>query len=203
MGNLISCGLGHAPSKLVVKLVHSNGLVEEFYRPVRVGELTPDYPHHFICHSNDLSSNMRSDLAPPSALSDEDEMELGQIYFLLPKQVLASPLTQADIAALFSKAALPRKASYKGILVAPLPDMQDVDITHVTISPDFFKRLLAETRLQVPTTVSGPFLSSNRLYCGTSTPDLDVASTSHILAKICTRAWRPLLDTIEEGSFLS
>lgn len=224
MGNLVSCGLGHAPSNLVVKLVHCNGLVEQFYRPVRVGELTVDYPHHFICHSSDL--NFMCEAPPP--LSEEEEMELGQIYYLLSKEgMIESPLKQADVAALISKAAVTRKASYKGFSqlslrhMTPLPprpssdmdaeglpprpasssdmheegppprppsssDMEAVEHACITppltISREFIRILLSESRLKVDTPVS---------------------STRNVKpAKSCSSLWRPALETIEEGSFL-
>jgi hypothetical protein len=123
MGNLLSCGLGFPPPQHVVKLIHSNGLVEEFHRPVKARELTVDYPHHFIYSSQDLlrssfgrghgdgGENPRriADGFLPCSLSDEEEMEIGQIYFLLPKKTFdhgkRSPaLDLAAIAAIASNA---------------------------------------------------------------------------------------------------
>lgn len=217
MGNLVSCGLGHAPSKHVVKLVHCNGLVEEFCRLVRVGELIVNYPHHFICHSDDLRLMCGGSGVPPS-LSEDDDMELGQIYFLLPREVLESALTQADIAALLSKAEVARKASYKGShLPASLPPRPAavVDMVmhmayvhegtspHVTsVSREFVERVLAETRLQLlqQSNTSNTILSKQQL-C--NNPELQSAFTTHILAKSCSRLWRPPLETIEEGIFLT
>lgn len=209
MGNLVSCGLGHAPSKHVVKLVHSNGLVEEFYRAVRVGELTVDFPHHFICHSDDLSLMCDVSGVPPS-LSEDDDMELGQIYFLLPRYVMESPLTPADISILISKAAVARKASYKGSqLRTPLPPLpaadHDIAVAEkhtapltTSVSSEFVQRVLAETRLQLQKSSSSDTVLSKQL---SNNPELQTAFTKHILAKSCARLWRPPLETIEEGSF--
>lgn len=195
MGNLISCGLvGHGSSNQVVKVVHSNGLVDEFFRPVLVKELTVDYPNHFICHSNDLNI---ARTVPP--LPDDEEMELGQVYFLLPQKIFESLLTEADVAALISKAAVSRKASQKSINLKhmpPLPPKPAFEMklngatTQVTVSREFLERLLAETRLQFET----------------RSINLDVAESplqsnpAKQQQQNC-RSWRPRLETIEEGNF--
>ncbi|KAH7415102.1 hypothetical protein KP509_14G027400 [Ceratopteris richardii] len=116
MGNIFSCtGLSRpAGGTDVVKLVHSNGLIEEFYRAVRVCELSVDYPHHSICESDDVKQFCNGSLRK---LSEEESMQLGQIYFLLPSKALELPLTGIDVKALFSKANITRKASYKEVLV--------------------------------------------------------------------------------------
>lgn len=202
MGNLISCGLGHAPSQNVVKVVHCNGLVDEFHWPVRVGELTIDYPDHFICHSNDLSISRN---VPP--LPDDEEMELGQIYFLLPRKTFESPLTQADVAALISKAAVARKSSYKGSTqlkhLPPLPRKpafemkQNGATTQVTVSREFLERLLADHQARLK------LQSNSQVVPSVSDTDRELveAYTEHLLAKSC-RAWRPKLETIEEGNLM-
>lgn len=219
MGNAILCAFPQAPSKNVVKLVHCNGLVEEFYRPVMVGELTPDYPHHFICHSQALLSLLNTHTPPSSssscplsalpALADDYHMQLGQIYFLLP---LHSPFSQPSITSLFSKASFARKSSYKDIHVTPFShEMQDLqESLHTPISHDFFKRLLAEARLQLPATISGPFLINpleNQLFPSSaySNGRLSDVQNSSLFPKTYTSRdpWRPPLETIiEEGNLL-
>ncbi|KAI5063700.1 hypothetical protein GOP47_0022247 [Adiantum capillus-veneris] len=211
MGN---CGLGrHAGFKPVVKLVHSNGLIEEFHRPLQAGELLVDYPDHFICHVDGLSQLLLGGGSNGllATLSESDEMDVGQIYFLLPKRMLNTAPSHADISALISKASMARKASYKGSQLAPLPlparrgtyghndddddeEEEDEKERGRAMSRAFVQRVLAEAKLQMEKrTAADPSL-------GSGNPELQSAYTSHILAKSCARLWRPPLDTIyEEG----
>lgn len=205
MGN---CGLAvhSSPYKqLVVKLVHSNGLVEEFYRPMRAGELTVDYPDHFICHADNLSQLMIGNShGLLGSLSDDDDMEIGQIYFLLPKRVLDSPLTHTDVTELISKASIARKASYKGSQLVPLPlparrssyNSEDEDDEMVRpMSREFVQHVIAEARLELQKRAAADPLLSKQLG---SNPELQSAFTNHIVAKSCARLWKPPLDTIYE-----
>ncbi|MCO5576451.1 hypothetical protein L7F22_030261 [Adiantum nelumboides] len=177
MGNAILCAFPHqdaaaaasAAAEHVLKLVHSNGLVEEFYRSVMISELSPDYPNHFFCHSQSLLSAISAPSSPSSssslalALPDDFHMQLGQIYFLLP---LHSRLSDPSIAALLSKASIASsRESYRDIHVVPLSEYSILDSLDESrcafpISHDFVKQLLAETRLQLPSPISGPFLMS-------------------------------------------
>lgn len=193
MGNLISCGLIPSPSQHVLKIVHCNGLVDEFYMPVRVGELIVDYPDHFICHSSDL--NILQNVPP---LPDDEEMEVGQVYFLLPRTSVECPLTDADVATLLSKAAITRKASYKDFDFKERPTLrtskpqlemrQIAETTQVTVSREFVLRLLEETRLKMQ---------------NMSFPSKVYGSELHMQTPASTfTAWRPKLATIEEGNFL-
>lgn len=211
MGN---CGLGgHSQFRQVVKLVHSNGLIEEFYRPLKAGELLIDYPQHFICHADGLSQLMSGSCNGLLAtLSEEDEMDVGQVYFLLPKRMLDTTPSRTDITALISKASTARKASYKGFQVGPLPlparhgspyghndddDEEEEDEEEVgrAVSRAFVRRVLAEAKLQMEKrTAADPSLGKQL----SSNPQLQSAYTNHIVTKSCARLWRPPLDTIYE-----
>ncbi|KAH7299457.1 hypothetical protein KP509_24G013000 [Ceratopteris richardii] len=118
MGILFSCAsLSCAiPDDGVVKLVHCDGLVEEFYRPVRVNEHSVYYPHHRICSLGDVGSMHRSGFL--RKLSEEDSMEIGQVYFLIPAKAFEVPLSKTQIMSLSSKAGFPKISCYKDLQVA-------------------------------------------------------------------------------------
>ncbi|MCO5573611.1 hypothetical protein L7F22_046892 [Adiantum nelumboides] len=218
MGNLLSCtGIPRslAPHH-VVKLVHSNGLVEEFYRAVRVAELSVDYPQHFICNSGSLRPTCSGNLRK---LSEEDVMEPGQIYFLLPVKAFELPLTQPDVAALFSKAGVARKASYEDLFVSmqqqvkPLGVLRGEDLQQenkkqvqpdVRLSKELIHKLIEETRLKLETQ-----MKSKPKTCGVNPnltadggqarlSELQTAYAHHMLSRSCTKLWRPPLETITE-----
>ncbi|KAI5075165.1 hypothetical protein GOP47_0009241 [Adiantum capillus-veneris] len=218
MGNLLSCtGLSRSLSRDdVVKLVHSNGLVEEFYRSVRVAELSVDYPQHSICNSGDLRQ-MRSGRL--RKLSEEDSMELGQIYFLLPSKLFELPLAQADVAALFLKAGVARKASYKDLVVSMQQQVkpfamlelgevnmqQEVKVPQkpdVKLSRELIQKLIEETRLKLETQMKlkpGAVVNTSAHARGQARlSELQTAYAHHMLARSCTKLWRPLLETIKE-----
>ncbi|MCO5611092.1 hypothetical protein L7F22_065342 [Adiantum nelumboides] len=220
MGN---CGLGgHACFKQVVKLVHSNGLIEEFHRPLKAGELLIDYPNHFICHSDGLSQLLLGSFnGLLASLSKDDDMDVGQIYFLLPKRMLNTTPSRADIAALISKASMARKASYKDSHFSSLPfparrrsynddddddedeeeeeeeegynDDKEEEERGRAMSREFVRQVLAEAKLQMEKRSA-----TNPSLVGNGNPELQSAYTSHMIAKSCARLWRPHLDTIYE-----
>ncbi|KAH7297314.1 hypothetical protein KP509_26G065100 [Ceratopteris richardii] len=209
MGN---CGLGgHMRfNKQVVKLVHYNGLVEEFYRPVRAGELLVDYPAHFICDATELLHPL-DNFVGGTCLSEEDEMAIGEVYFLLPKRMLYEPPTEKDIAELIAKASMPRKESYKSSTLVPLPALpakhggyghkDDEDNGDDEEEEDdhraFVRRVLAEVKLELEKRAAADPLLERQL---SNNAELKSAFASHMLARTCSRLWRPPLDTIDEDA---
>eukprot|EP01018_Ginkgo_biloba_P027362 Gb_05758 [translate_table: standard] len=94
MGNYISC----APSMVScnrVKVILFNGSVQEFQRAIKAAELMLENPQHFVCHSNALQTGHRI-----AALSADEELELGHLYFVLPMQKLRSVISASDMASL-------------------------------------------------------------------------------------------------------
>ncbi|KAH7387618.1 hypothetical protein KP509_16G032900 [Ceratopteris richardii] len=252
MGNAVLCAFPQSPTSpsadMVLKLVHSNGLVEEFYRPVMVGELSQDYPEHIFCNSTGLLSNLRicsremrkhislpssppslqiptsfSSSLPPSCsshfsssigLADGFEMQLGQIYYLLSRDFpFSEPTAIADL--LSKSSAANRKESYKDIskhisVTDYSKAYSEESLNADSITQDFVRQLLAETRLRVPSCTSSRFLTNSD-----STVDYDhsnekneqsqpqpVSDQPSFSTDRCRRsepyAWQPLLDTIME-----
>ncbi|KAH7387620.1 hypothetical protein KP509_16G033100 [Ceratopteris richardii] len=252
MGNAVVCAFPESPMSprpdMVLKLVHSNGLVEEFYRPVMVGELSQDYPEHIFCNSTGLLSNLRkcsremrqrrslpsspsssqmptsvsSSLAPscspnfsPSiALADDFEMQLGQIYYLLSRGFpFSEPTAIADL--LSKSSAASRKESYKGIsMQISVTDYSEPSsegaLNSGSITQDFVRQLLAESRLRVPSCTSSRFLTSSdsRVEYDQSNEKNEqfqpVSDKPSFSTRSCRRselyAWQPLLDTIMEDT---
>lgn len=126
MGNHISCvQLQPEPSPPppsaaadddagTVKLIHSDGLVETYHRPVRASELMAQFPKHLVCRSDSFYICQKI-----PALSEHDLLQLGHKYFLLPQQFFQSVLTFVTIASFV--------ASQKAQGPSPVPVPQDLN----------------------------------------------------------------------------
>lgn len=91
-----------SPSKKV-RIVHLNGMVEDFNPPISVNQLiNSSHPKHFICTPSQL-------LSPYSKpLNSNTKLEPGSHYFLLPYSTLdpdVSPINLATLAKQLSKKA--------------------------------------------------------------------------------------------------
>ncbi|XP_042443062.1 uncharacterized protein LOC122028113 [Zingiber officinale] len=88
-----------AAATTTAKLVLQDGRLQEFPRPVKAGHVLQKQPSCFVCSANDMEFD---DYV--SAVDAEDELQLGQLYFLLPVSMLRRRLHADDIAALAVKA---------------------------------------------------------------------------------------------------
>nr|GEY33075.1 uncharacterized serine-rich protein C1E8.05-like [Tanacetum cinerariifolium] len=83
-------------------VVSTKGELRQFPTPIFVSEvLQYEKPSFFVCNSD----NLYQDQDIPS-LNSEDELHAGQIYFILPKTMLARRLSASDMASLAVKASL-------------------------------------------------------------------------------------------------
>lgn len=85
----------------VIRIVHSNGRVEEFTKSVRAEEVMKAHPKHVLKRSS-LSPTEEGVVPRIIILSPDAELQRGKIYFLMP---VASPSPPSDKA----KAAKRRK----------------------------------------------------------------------------------------------
>ncbi|KAL3512165.1 hypothetical protein ACH5RR_024882 [Cinchona calisaya] len=98
MGNVASC----APSIItngVVKVLFSDGRLVIYTRPVKAAELMLENPGQFVCDSCHLKIGHRI-----PGLSADEELEVKQIYYLLPMEMLYSVLTCDEMNSLDNKA---------------------------------------------------------------------------------------------------
>lgn len=75
-----------------VRVVHLNGLVEDFDFPVSVSQLTGSPPKHFIFTAAQLLSSALKPLKPDTLL------ERGCLYFLVPTSTLQADISPVDLA---------------------------------------------------------------------------------------------------------
>lgn len=96
MGICTSC---QSTSVVTSKLILQDGRLEEFSYPVKASYILSKHPNVFICNSDEMDFD-----GVVSAVRAEEELHLGQLYFLLPLNKLTRPLQAEEMAALAVKA---------------------------------------------------------------------------------------------------
>lgn len=81
------------------KLILTDGRLLEYSYPVKVAYILQKDPASFICNSDEMDFD---DVV--TAVDDDDELQLGQLYFALPLDRLNQPLQAEEMAALAVKA---------------------------------------------------------------------------------------------------
>ncbi|KAL8044363.1 hypothetical protein ABFX02_08G041800 [Erythranthe guttata] len=96
MGICSSCD---STSVATAKLILDDGRLQEFPYPVKVSYVLQKNPACFICNSDEMEFG---DVV--SAVSNDEELQPGQLYFALPLSQLKHRLQAEDMAALAVKA---------------------------------------------------------------------------------------------------
>lgn len=81
----------------VVRVVHLNGWMEEFEDPVTVKQVTGNQPKHFLFPQAQLLS---LDSKPMDSAA---QLELGNIYFLLPHTIFQAEMSPMDLATIYKR----------------------------------------------------------------------------------------------------
>nr|DAD21789.1 TPA_asm: hypothetical protein HUJ06_023252 [Nelumbo nucifera] len=81
------------------KIIHVDGRLQEFRQPTTTGHVISQNPNCFLCSSE----SMNLDSCVPR-LADDEELQIGQIYFLLPLSQSNNPLSLSNLCALAIKA---------------------------------------------------------------------------------------------------
>ncbi|XP_051120938.1 uncharacterized protein LOC127244432 [Andrographis paniculata] len=98
MGICSSCE-STAVATATAKLIMDDGRLQEYPYPVKVSYVLQKNPACFICNSDEMDFD---DVV--SAVSADDELQLGQLYFALPLSRLKRRLHADEMAALAVKA---------------------------------------------------------------------------------------------------
>lgn len=96
MGICSSCEATHVAT---AKLILQDGKLQEFPYPIRVSYILQKNPGCFICNSDEMEFD---DVV--SAISEDEELQPGQLYFLLPLSRLKYPLQPEEMASMAVKA---------------------------------------------------------------------------------------------------
>lgn len=75
-----------------IKIIHMDGCIEEFSDPIKASKITSRNPNFFLCNSEQM---LIGSCVP--SLSPDENLQIGQIYFLLPLSLAQSPLSLPDL----------------------------------------------------------------------------------------------------------
>ncbi|KAG8074749.1 hypothetical protein GUJ93_ZPchr0006g45228 [Zizania palustris] len=100
----MGCGLSSAAGRLPpfdgVRVIHTNGYVEDFDGPVTVAHVTgkmADQQRYVLCSSAHLMQPGRGPFRP------DDALQPGTVYFLLPQSIFQSESSAVDLACLMNR----------------------------------------------------------------------------------------------------
>ncbi|XVF00638.1 hypothetical protein REPUB_Repub04eG0018200 [Reevesia pubescens] len=93
------CNSCESTSVVTAKLILQDGRLQEFSNPVKVSHILQRNPNCFICSSDDMDFD-----STLCAIDEDDQLQLGELYFALPLSWLNSPLQAEEMGALVTKA---------------------------------------------------------------------------------------------------
>lgn len=194
-----------------IKLIKPDGHVNVYYRPVHVSQLMSEFPKHLICHSDSFYIGQK--IQP---LSEHDQLQLGQKYFLLPSHFFQSVLSFVAVASFVSSQ--PPAAPLSGIAkkAAAQNHLFQVQRTpsgdlRIRLSDEFITQLMEEGRngaagsgaperregeeeKEAPPERDGSCGGRNRV-CTTAQLERDY---EQMVAGPRRRRWKPKLEVSEE-----
>ncbi|XP_038905326.1 uncharacterized protein LOC120091392 [Benincasa hispida] len=182
------------PAAANIKLINSDGVVRIYHQPIYVSEVLLEFPKHLVCRSDSFYIGQK---IPP--LSDQDLLQLGHKYFLLPKPFFHSVLSFVTIASFFSASASNSNNKNRFVNNAAAChrpfDLQRTPsgCLRIRVSDEFISQLLEQGNNPKP-------LSHQQ---SASSLPLGKICTTPQLAKdytqlVRTRQWKPKLETIIE-----
>ncbi|RWR85579.1 hypothetical protein CKAN_01445000 [Cinnamomum micranthum f. kanehirae] len=102
MGNYISCTLSNPAGSWQsnsTKVIFPDGEIKQFHQLTNAAELMLETPNHFLVNSQSLHIGRRF-----SALSADEDLEIGNVYVLFPMRRLNSVITPGDMGRLLMTA---------------------------------------------------------------------------------------------------
>ncbi|KAJ8758524.1 hypothetical protein K2173_000245 [Erythroxylum novogranatense] len=101
MGNYISCTLATplVRTAKASRVIFPGREIKQFREPLKAAELMLECPNFFLANSASLHIGRRF-----SALSADEDLELGNVYIMFPMKRLSSVVTAADMAVFFMAA---------------------------------------------------------------------------------------------------
>ncbi|CAA3022046.1 Hypothetical predicted protein [Olea europaea subsp. europaea] len=174
----------HHHGEGIIKLINYDGTVKIYNRPLHVSEIMGEFPKYMVCPSDSFYIGQKI----PS-LSEEDKLQLGQNYLLLPKHFFHS---------VFSFTFLLQCRSGCALLANKTASCQPFDIQkmpsgslRIRVSEEFITQLIEQGKIK-ENDDDRPSLGKSIRVCNTPQLQKDYKQL------VGRRQWKPKLDTIAE-----
>ncbi|KAH9314755.1 hypothetical protein KI387_023382, partial [Taxus chinensis] len=99
MGNCVSTSSSNTQFMQTAKIIFFDGGLKEFSKPIKAEEIIVQNPGYFLCHWDSLHIGKFM-----AAVNSKEDLELGELYFVLPLSKLQYVLSASDMAAMVFKA---------------------------------------------------------------------------------------------------
>ena len=103
------------------KIVHIDGSLQELSHSVRAHQILSQNPNAFLCSWETMYVDKQA-----THVGSEEDLQLGQIYFLMPISQSREPLSLHDLCALAVKASTALSHSLKGMGCCEVPNGLDM-----------------------------------------------------------------------------
>jgi hypothetical protein len=209
MGNHTSC-LKVNNNKETIQLVHSDGAVQILHKPLSAAQIVQEFPQYLVCRSDSFYIGQKT----PS-LSPDDQLNVGNKYFLLPQHFFQSPLSLLSLASLISPPPSPKAPpTSTAHLSAPLRSIERASVfcepfeiqksdvgggLRIRVCSEFVSKLMEDGRLNVDErgrSVNGDNSTDDEPGRLCNTPELQKDYARLVQCK--AQCWRPKLETIKE-----
>ncbi|KAM1847883.1 hypothetical protein ACFX1X_012157 [Malus domestica] len=170
-----------------IKLIKSDGLVLVYHQPIHVSEVTSEFPKHQVCRSDSFYIGQKI-----PALSEDDQLQLGHKYFLLPQQFFQSVLSFVTIASFSNTKDSSRNAFLRKAASCEPFDIQKTPsgCLRIRVSDEFISQLLEEKKLNEEEDTAATEAKSR--VCTTAQLQKDYTQL------VGSRLWKPRLEPIRE-----
>ncbi|CAB4263879.1 unnamed protein product [Prunus armeniaca] len=175
-----------------IKLVKSDGLVLIYHSPIYVSELMMEFPKHLVCRSDSFYIGQKI-----PALSEDDQLQLGHKYFLLPQHLFQSVLSFVTIASFNTKDSSKTAFLRKAVNCEPF-DIQKTPsgCLRIRVSDEFISQMLEEGKLNEEAAnkedEANNFAKAKSGVCTTAQLQKDYTQL------VGSRQWKPRLEPIRE-----
>ncbi|XP_019160119.1 PREDICTED: uncharacterized protein LOC109156741 [Ipomoea nil] len=154
MGNLVPCCTSLTPrmcaTAKAVRVILPGGGIRQFWEPVKAAELMLEHPGYFLINSTSMNVGRRF-----SALSADEDLEMGNAYVMFPLRRVNSVVTAADMAVLLEIAAARDSTAKRIPVVRVSPENEvnrssELDLTFEGFAEQELKYRLSSSRSKRP-----------------------------------------------------
>lgn len=208
MGNHI-CYLTVGSEKETIQLVRSDGTLQILQKSLSAAQIMEEFPQHLVCRSDSFYIGQKT-----PTLSPNDQLKVGNNYFLLPQHFFHSTLSLLSLASLISPLPAPKAPpNSTARLSAPLRSIERASVfcqpfeiqksddggrLRIKVCPEFISKLMEDVKLNADERERSVGVDSAENECRLlNTPELQKEYAQ--LVKSGAQCWKPKLESIREN----